>query len=401
MNSKKIESQGHVPRNSYKYSFLGAATNESFLAEQKELAFFWRCLLGYFCHKPIHMNITRIKESRITQVEFNNLVFGKTFTDHMLVCKYKNGAWQTPEILPFQKVEMPLSLHALHYGQSAFEGMKAYRQVDGSVALFRPEKNMERLNRSADRLLMPAVPKEVFIDGLVQLIEIDAAWVPNDPEMSLYIRPFLFSSSDFIAARPSEEYTFAVICSPVAAYYAAPVSVKIERHFSRSAPGGIGFTKAAGNYGGAFYPTQKAKEEGYMQIIWTDPLAHEYIEESGTMNIMFVINGKMVTPALSDRILAGITRDSILALGRAWGLEVEERRVSVAEIYEALKNGDLQEAFGMGTAAVVSSISEIGFDGERLAVPLPNNGLSQKIKSTLIAIRRGETPDIHSWMVKV
>lgn len=347
------------------------------------------------------MIVKRATESRVKTVDWSNLVFGKTFTDHMLVCNYKNGAWETPEILPYQKIEMPLSLHALHYGQAAFEGMKAYRQMDGSVALFRPEQNWERLNRSADRLLMPPVPKEVFIDGLKKLIEIDQAWVPNDPEMSLYIRPFLFSSSDFIAARPSEAYTFAIICSPVAAYYAAPVPVKIERHFSRSAPGGIGFTKAAGNYGGAFYPTQKAKDEGFMQIIWTDPIEHEYIEESGTMNIMFVMDGKMVTPALSDRILAGITRNSILALGRSWGLEVEERRVSVTEIYEAVKAGRLQEAFGMGTAAVVSSISEIGFDGERLPIPQPTDGLSNRIKTTLKAIRRGEAPDPEGWMVRI
>jgi branched-chain amino acid aminotransferase len=354
-----------------------------------------------FLPKPNTMIITPALSSKIGSVDFNNLVFGTTFTDHMLICSYKNGAWQTPEIKPYQPLSFSLSLHALHYGQAAFEGMKAYRQKDGVVALFRPEKNWERLNRSADRLLMPAVPKSVFMDGLVELMKLDAAWVPNDPDMSLYIRPFIFSSSEFIAARPSEAYTFAIICSPVAAYYASPVKVKIERNFSRSAPGGIGFTKAAGNYGGAFYPTQKAKDEGYMQVIWTDPVAHEYIEESGTMNVMFVIDDKMVTPELSDRILAGITRDSILKLGREWGLTVEERKVSVSEIYAAAKSGSLKEVFGMGTAAVVSSICGIGFDNELIDIPLPENGLSKRIKSSLSAIRLGNAPDTHNWMLRV
>jgi branched-chain amino acid aminotransferase len=354
-----------------------------------------------FLRKPNAMKITQAKASKIGTIDFNNLVFGTTFTDHMLTCTFKNGAWQTPEIQPYQPISFPLSLHALHYGQAAFEGMKAYRQINGEVALFRPEKNWERLNKSAERLLMPSVPKEIFIDGLTKLIELDQKWVPNDPEMSLYIRPFLFSSSEFIAARPSEEYTFAIICSPVAAYYASPVKVKVERHFSRSAPGGIGFTKAAGNYGGAFYPTQKAKDAGFMQVIWTDPFNHEYIEESGTMNVMFIIDGKMVTPALSDRILSGITRDSILQLGRDWGIDVQERKVSVTEIYEAAKSGALQEAFGMGTAAVVSSICLIGFEDELIDIPLPENGLGKRIKTALSSIRRGEAPDAHNWMRKI
>ncbi|MCH8553918.1 MAG: branched-chain amino acid aminotransferase [Schleiferiaceae bacterium] len=348
------------------------------------------------------MKITRTEKSTLSHVDFDNLTFGKTFTDHMLICTYKNGAWQEPEIKPYQKVEMPLSLHALHYGQAAFEGMKAYKQIDGNVALFRPEENWKRLNRSAVRLLMPEVPKEVFIDGLVELIKLDQNWVPSKPDMSLYIRPFIFSSSDFIAARPSEEYTFAIICSPVSAYYSGAVKVKVEREFSRSAHGGIGFTKAAGNYGGAFYPTEKAKQQGFTQILWTDPKNHEFIEESGTMNVMFIIDNTMVTPALSDRILAGITRASILSLGKEMGMEIQERSVSVSEIEEAAKNGSLKEAFGMGTAAVVSMISHIGFDTDNVVeIPVPEKGIGAQIKKRLNAIRTGESPDVNGWMLKI
>ena len=347
------------------------------------------------------IEIRKIESSRLPSTDFSALEFGKAFSDHMLICEFKNGQWGQATILPYQDLNYPLSLHALHYGQAAFEGMKAYRQIDGGIALFRPEMNYERLNRSAVRLAMPEVPKEVFMEGLKSLIDIDREWVPKEEGMSLYIRPFLFSSSSFIAARPSESYTFAIITSPVGPYYTGNVKVKIEEQYTRSAAGGIGFTKAAGNYGGAFYPTRKAVEKGYTQIIWTDHKDHRLIEESGTMNIMFRIGGTMRTPPLSERILAGITRDSILTLLRSWGEIVEERPITVDEVVYAAENNCLEEAFGMGTAAVVSPISTIGFRERDFEVPNSSEGIAMKIKNALNEIRTGKVADENGWMLRL
>jgi branched-chain amino acid aminotransferase len=347
------------------------------------------------------MKISKTPKSRIDSVDFNNLVFGTNFSDHMLVCVFKDGAWQEPEIKPYGAVPMNYSLHALHYGQAAFEGLKAYKNSEGEVSIFRPEENWKRLNRSGERLLMPAVPREVFMDGLSALIELDKNWVPDDPENSLYIRPFLYSSSEFIAARPSEEYTFCILCSPVGPYYAGAVGVKIETEYSRAAGGGIGFTKAAGNYGGAFYPTAQAIKEGYNQVIWTDHKEHKYIEESGTMNLMLVIGDTLVTPPLTDRILAGITRNSVIELTKSWGWNVEERPISVEEVIENAKSGNLKEAFGVGTAAVVSPINRIGLNGTDYTIPTPEGGKGMEIKKGLSAIRKGEVEDSFNWMVKV
>ena len=362
----------------------------------------WAFAVKYdtFAKTPFCMiEIQKTPHSRIAGVDFEQLEFGKIFSDHMLVCEFKDGAWGPPLIEPYEEKKYPLSLHALHYGQAAFEGMKAYRQLNGDVALFRPKRNFERLNRSAVRLNMPELPEGIFMEGLKELIRLDADWVPKSEGMSLYIRPFMFSSSRFIAARPSEEYTFAIITSPVGPYYPGAVKVKIEQEFTRSATGGIGFTKAAGNYGGAFYPTAKAKEAGFTQIIWTDHRDHRLIEESGTMNIMFRIGNTMRTPPLSDRILGGITRDSILTLLREWGEIVEERPITVDEVVYAARNGYLQEAFGMGTAAVVSPISGIGYNQELFEVPTPEDGMGVRIKKALSDIRVGRVDDRHQWMM--
>ena len=345
------------------------------------------------------MKISKTPKSRIDSIDFSNLPFGKYFADHMLVCHFRNGAWEEPEILPFGQVNFTYGLHALHYGQAAFEGLKAYRTVDGGVSIFRPADNFKRLNRSAERLLMPQVPEEISMEGLKKLIELDREWVPNAPDHSLYIRPFLFSSSEFIAARPSEDYTFVIITSPVGPYYSGAVKVKVEDQYTRATGGGIGFTKAAGNYGGAFYPTAKAIEEGFNQVIWTDHKEHAYIEESGTMNVMVRIGDKMMTPPLSDRILAGITRDSILKLCGDLGLEVEERRISVQEIVDAARAGNLNEMFGMGTAAVVSQINALGYHGEIFDVPTPTDGFAMQIKKGLNDIRTGAAEDKYGWMV--
>jgi len=345
------------------------------------------------------MIVSKTPKSRINTVDFSNLVFGENFGDHLLVCEYKNGEWQEPEIKPYGTVPLNYSLHALHYGQAAFEGMKAYRRKDGEIAIFRPEENWKRLNRSAERLLMPNVPKEIFIDGLNELISLDRKWVPEEEENSLYIRPFLFSSSEYIAARPSENFTFCILTSPVGPYYPGAVGVKIESKYSRAAEGGIGFTKAAGNYGGAFYPTAEAQKEGYKQVLWTDHKEHKYIEESGTMNFMMVFEDTLVTPPLSDRILAGITRDAVLRMTRDWGWKVEERLIPVEEIVEKAKSGELKEAFGVGTAAVVSVINRIGYNGEDFTVPTPDDGFAMKIKKGLTDIRKGVVEDPYGWMV--
>ena len=347
------------------------------------------------------MKVSRTPKSRIDSIDFTNLPFGKYFSDHMFVCHYKNGAWQEPEIMPYGNVSLSYSLHALHYGQAAFEGMKAYRMLDGKVSIFRPLANFERLNKSSERLLMPLIPEDLFMNGLTELLRIDEQWVPKNSDHSLYIRPFIFSSSEFIAARPSEDYTFVILTSPVGPYYPGAVKVKIEDKYTRAASGGIGYTKAAGNYGGAFYPTQKAIEQGFKQVVWTDHREHKYLEESGTMNLMLRIGDSLVTPPLSDRILAGITRDSILTLTREWGMDVQERLISVDEVVAAAREGNLKEAFGMGTAAVVSTIDGIGYKDEVFAVPTPDDGFAMKIKKGLTDIRIGAVPDKFGWMVKI
>jgi len=344
------------------------------------------------------IEVQRKPATSIDTVDFKDLPFGKVFSDHMLVCDYVDGQWGDVRIMPYEDVKFPLSLHALHYGQAAFEGMKAYRMMDGGVGLFRPEMNFHRLNRSARRLCMPEVPEEVFMKGLEELVRIDCKWVPKEEGTSLYIRPFLFSSSSFIAARPSEKYTFAIITSPVGPYYSGTVKVRVEQEYTRSAAGGIGFTKAAGNYGGAFFPTREAQNEGYTQILWTDHRDHRFIEESGTMNVMFRIGNTFRTPPLSDRILAGITRDSILTLLRSWNEVVEERPITVDELRYSAEQGYLQEAFGMGTAAVVSPITTIGFKDKEYDLVLDESGYGQRIKKALGDIRSGAVADRWGWM---
>jgi branched-chain amino acid aminotransferase len=345
------------------------------------------------------MKITSVAESRLSQVNFDNLPFGKVFSDHMLWCEYKNGAWQEPEIKPYGKIEVSPALHTLHYGQAIFEGQKAYRMADGRVGIFRAYDNFLRLNKSAERLCIPQIPEEIFLDGLRKLIALDKNWVPKDESISLYIRPFMYGSSEFIAARPSEEYVFCILTSPSGAYYAGDVKVYIEENFVRSAAGGVGYAKAAGNYGGSFFPAKKIQEKGYTQIIWTDHVNHELIEESGTMNIAFVIDGVLRTPPLSDRILAGITRDSVLQIARSWGMTVEEKPITTHEVISAIKDGSLSEAFGMGTAAVISPISTIGFRENDYVIPAQGtDSFATKVKAELAAIRSGRKPDTFNWM---
>jgi len=347
------------------------------------------------------MKITKTSKSRINEVDFSNLVFGAQFSDHMLVAEYSDGKWSEPEIKPFGPMSFTPAMHTLHYGQAIFEGQKAYYMEDGNIGIFRPDANAKRLNHSAKRMFMPEFPEDLFLEGIKALVEIDKEWVPKEENHSLYLRPFMFGSSEFVAARPSEKFIFCILTSPVGPYYAGNVKVKVEETYTRSATGGVGSTKCAGNYGGAFYATDQAKKEGYMQVIWTDHKNHELIEESGTMNVAFIINDTFITPPLSDRILGGITRDSILTMLRDRDIvKVEERPIKVEELVAAAEAGTLQEAFGMGTAAVISPISTIGFRGTDFEVGTPADGYAMKIKKALTDLRSGKTEDPYNWMVK-
>lgn len=348
------------------------------------------------------IQIQKTSNSRLSAVDFNNLDFGGVFSDHMLVIDYANGEWQTPAIIPFSNFSLSPANPALHYGQAIFEGLKAYKNEQGEISMFRPLANLERLNLSAERLCMPALPEELYMHGLSELLRLDADWIPSATGSALYIRPFMFGTGEFLGVRPATEYRFAIITCPVNAYYSSPLRVKVEETYVRAVEGGFGFSKAAGNYAGSLLPAQKAFEAGYHQLLWTDGKTHEYFEESGTMNLMFVINNTLVTPALSTSILAGITRDSILHLAKDQGIPVEERKVSVAEVMEAVNQGTLQEAFGCGTAAVISQIVTIGYHGQDFDLPpVSERKYSPLLAQTLDDIRTGKTPDTHNWMVHI
>ena len=339
-----------------------------------------------------------IKDSKLPALDWDKLVFGHSFSDHMFSVDFKDGQWTEATIMPYQNLDMSPALMALHYGQSIFEGMKAYRSPEGDILLFRPEENWKRLNASAERMSMQQIPKEVFIDGLMTLLQQDQNWVPDKEGYSLYIRPFMFATDSYIGVRPSDTYKFMIITCPVGAYYAKPVKVKVEKQYVRAAEGGVGFAKAAGNYAAALKPTRLAVEQGYDQLLWTDAKEHKYFEESGTMNVMFVIDDILITPRLSGSILPGITRNSVLRLVRDWGITVEERRVPVAEVMKAAQEGRLQEAFGVGTAATITHIATIGHEGTDYELPkVEDRELSHKILKTLNSMRTGKAEDTYDW----
>jgi branched-chain amino acid aminotransferase len=341
--------------------------------------------------------VRKTNYSRINEVDFNHLEFGKYVSDHMLVCDYANNEWKTPRIMPFANLSLSPSTLALHYGQTVFEGMKAFKMHDGRINIFRIQKHYERFVRSLERMCMAVISREIFIDGLLQLIKLDKNWVPASPS-SLYIRPFMFASESKFGVKISDEYRFVIFTGPVPALYNHPIKVKVETEFIRAARGGTGFAKCGGNYGGAYYPTKKAKEEGYDQVLWTDAKENKYIEESGMMNAMFVINNAVVTPPLSDSILDGITRDSLLMIAKNIGYKTEERKISVQELKEGIINGNVTEAFGAGTAALVSPISVVGIDGEDYKLPAYNsNNIMFQLKKKLDDIRSGLDDDIYNW----
>jgi branched-chain amino acid aminotransferase len=347
--------------------------------------------------------VTHTKQSHLSAVDWENLPFGKIFADHMFVMEYANGEWQQGEILPFGPIDMHPAMSAIHYGQSIFEGMKAYRNQANEVVLFRPELNARRFSESAARMCMPEIPEALFLEAVKQLVALDAAWVTDKPGYALYIRPFMFATDEFVGIKPSDTYKFVIINSPVGAYYAEPVRVKIEEHYTRAAVGGVGRAKAAGNYGASLYPAKLAQQQGFHQLVWTDAKTHTFIEESGTMNIVFVIDDKIITPTEeADTILRGTTKKTVLELARHWGIPVEERPVTVAEIIDAAKSGKLQDAFGAGTAATIAPIALIGYRDEKIALPaLETRTISLRIKAHLDGVKSGAIEDTMHWVQKV
>ncbi|MGN2375635.1 branched-chain amino acid aminotransferase [Sphingobacterium spiritivorum] len=336
--------------------------------------------------------------NRLKQFNFDQFSFGEVPTDHLFLAKFKNGEWENGEIQPFSNFSLsPFSL-CFHYGQTVFEGMKAFRLADRTVSIFRPDKHYERLNRSLERMCMPTLPKQMFLTGLTELLYKDAAWLPVDrQDIAMYIRPFVIATDPRIGVKVSNEYLFAITCTPIGEYYDKPLRVKIETEYVRAAEGSAGSAKCGGNYGGAFYPTQKANEEGFDQLIWTDAQTHQFLEEAGTMNIMMYIDNTLITPPLSGSILDGITRNSILQIARDLSIVVEERAIHYKEIAEHLQKSDRLELFGAGTAAIISPISSVQIDGIDYYPHTGNDAMMFKLKNELEGIRRGIKEDKHNW----
>ena len=346
----------------------------------------------------LNIPINKTSASRLSQIDFSNLPFGRNFSDHMFTADYEDGEWKNLQIVPYGDIAINPAASALQYGQAIFEGIKAYKQKDGRISIFRPSKNYERFNISAERMVMPTVPEEIFMQGMSQLINLDKDWVPADEGQSLYLRPFMYATEPILGVHASETYKFIIITGPAGSYYSKPLKVKIETHFARAVEGGVGYAKTAGNYASSLYPTRQAQKEGFDQLIWTDAKDHIYIEESGTANVMFVINNVLITPSSRDTILDGVTRRSILELARSWGMPVEERRVTVTEVMEAIQNGTLQEAFAAGTAATIAHIAQIGYEGEIYTLPEPaEREFSNKVLKALNDIRYGLSPDEFGW----
>jgi branched-chain amino acid aminotransferase len=342
--------------------------------------------------------VQRVTQTRITGIDFSHLEFGKYIADHMLVTDFKNGQWQAPVIMPYGEMMMSPAMLSLHYGQAVFEGMKAYNMRDGNISIFRIHKHHERFNKSLARMCMPAVPEDLFINGMHALIETDHDWVPSAEGSSLYIRPHIFATEARLGVKIAEQYKFIIMTSPVGPYFNKPIRVKVEEKYVRAAEGGTGFAKCAGNYGGAFYPTQLAREQGFDQVLWTDAKEHKYIDESGAMNVMFVMDGVLVTPKLTSAILDGVTRGSILVLAEDLGLPHEERKISIADLEEGFAKGTLTEAFGAGTAAVVAPISGIHIHGTDYELPpVRKDSFQLRVKQKLHDMRHGIEPDIHNW----
>ena len=348
-----------------------------------------------------HIAVEKSTTTKIDQVDFNNLPFGSIYTDHMLVCEYADGKWELPKIKPYGNLSLDPASKIFHYGQSIFEGMKAYKDDEGKVWLFRPEDNHARLNKSAARMAMPELPKEYFMEGLSALLEVDKEWIPTTKGSSLYVRPFMFASGIGFHASPADKYTFLICLAPSGPYFAGTVKVLIEEKYARAANGGVGYAKAGGNYAAQFYPTKLATDKGYQQVVWTDDNTHEFIEEAGAMNIFVRIGDTLLTAPTNDRILDGITRKSILELAASMGIATEVRKIRVSELVEAAKEGNLLELFGAGTAAVVSPISGFGYQGEDYELPNIENSYAEQLKTKITDIQYNRTEDPFGWRFQV
>jgi branched-chain amino acid aminotransferase len=355
--------------------------------------------------KDLQIEIT-INQNRKPKPEADQLGFGQYFTDHMFLMDYTEGeGWHHPRIVPYQPLALDPSCMVFHYAQTVFEGMKAYLTKDEEVLLFRPDQNFKRLNNSNDRLCIPQIDEEFALEALKQLIKLDREWIPSAPGTSLYIRPFVISTEPHLGVHPSKNYMFIIILSPVGSYYKEglnPVKIAVEKNYVRTVAGGTGTAKTGGNYASSLKAQEESSKVGYSQVLWLDGRENKYIEEVGSMNIFFKVNGEVITPALNGSILAGITRDSIIQLLKHWNVPVSERKISMDEIVQAYKDGLLEEAFGTGTAAVISPIGEFYYENEKLLV---NNGeigkLSKELYDTLTGIQNGIKPDPFGWSVKL
>lgn len=350
----------------------------------------------------IDIKVTRAANSKLKEIDFDNLPFGKNFTDHMLEADYINGEWKNVEIKPYQPLLIAPSNAALHYGQAIFEGIKAYKDDQDNAYIFRPYDNFKRFNISAERMQMPVVPEEIFIEGMRKLIEMDRDWIPAKPNYSLYIRPFMYASDEVIGVKASDTYKFIIILSPTGPYYAAPMRIWVEEKYVRAAEGGVGYAKAAGNYGGAMYVTAQAKKNGYDQVLWMDAKEHKYVQECGVMNVFFIVGDKVLTPDLTaGTILAGVTRDTVITVLKEMGFTIEERPVSIDEIIAAHKAGTLKEVFGTGTAATVATIKEMQYKDYNMQFDISNLATTTEVKKRVDDIRYGHAADVHGWMYRV
>jgi len=348
------------------------------------------------------IKITKITKSKINDLDWNNLPFGKYFTDYMLEADYANGEWVSVAIKPYQPLTLDPALTALHYGQSIFEGIKAYNNVDGETYIFRPHENLIRFNKSADRMCMPEVPEWLFIDGMRQLIELEKQWIPNKENHALYVRPFMFSTDALLGVRPSLTYKFMILLSPTGPYFAAPMKIFVEEKYTRAAPGGVGFSKNAGNYGGSLRAATEAQKMGYDQVLWTDAHEHKWLQEVGMMNVFFLIDNKAITPSLEEgTILKGVTRDSVITVLNDLGISVEERPINIEELVQAYESGRLQEVFGTGTAATIALIQELFYNGKQMLFDVQQCEIANQVKNILNEVRYGLLPDTHNWLVKV
>jgi branched-chain amino acid aminotransferase len=350
----------------------------------------------------LDISVTRAERSKLQELNFENLPFGKFFTDHMLEADFENGEWKNVEIKPYQPLLLHPSVAALHYGQAIFEGIKAYKNQKGEAFIFRPHDNFKRFNISAERMQMPAIPEDIFMEGMKQLVALDKNWIPQKHDYSLYIRPLMFSSDEIIGVRPSDNYKFLIILCPTGPYYNAPMRIYVEEKYVRAVEGGVGYAKTAGNYAAAMYATALAKKQGYDQVLWTDAFGHKYVQECGTMNVFFIIGDKAITPDLSHgTILDGMTRQSIITLLGDLGFNVEERQLSIDEITDAYKAGKSIEAFGTGTAATISMIKELKYKDFVMHFEVDKWKTAPALKTILSEIKEGLREDKYNWMWKV